>query len=113
MEDLSVEKILRAVECVSEGHVVTYGSIAHLVGSHARVVGRVMAQWGSGVPWWRVVNAGGLLPEHLMPKAVLLWAQENTPLTENGHVDVPAAHMSLHALSCVWEEACKDLPLDR
>lgn len=64
MDDLRVERILRAVECVPAGCVTTYGTIGRLVGESPRVVGNVMARWGSNVPWWRVVNARGEIPGH-------------------------------------------------
>ena len=110
MDDLMVEKILRAAECIPPGRVATYGSIARLVGTHARLVGRVMAQWGSAVPWWRVVNAGGLLPPRLLPRARELWESEGTSRTDSGIVDVPSAHVSAHALRVAWEKACRELP---
>ncbi len=41
---------------------VTYGDVAGLAGGSALSVGNVMSRFGSGVPWWRVIRAGGLLP---------------------------------------------------
>ena len=39
---------------------MTYGDVAAALGSRsARAVGSVMAHYGSEVPWWRVVRAGG------------------------------------------------------
>lgn len=64
MDDLRVERILRAVECVPPGRAATYGLIGRVVGESPRVVGHVMARWGSTVPWWRIVNAQGLIPGH-------------------------------------------------
>ncbi|WP_129360651.1 MGMT family protein [Rothia uropygioeca] len=64
MDDLRVERILRAVECVPTGRVATYGLIGRIVGESPRVVGNVLARWGSSVPWWRVVNAQGVIPGH-------------------------------------------------
>ena len=63
--ELTIERVLCAVECVPAGRVVSYGDIAELVGTSARRVGAVMASAGPGVPWWRVVNAAGRLPAHL------------------------------------------------
>ncbi|WP_129662126.1 MGMT family protein [Rothia uropygialis] len=64
MDDLRVERILRAVECVPAGRVATYGLLGRIVGESPRVVGNVLARWGSSVPWWRVVNAQGIIPGH-------------------------------------------------
>ena len=42
---------------------MSYGDVAAAIGSRAaRGVGQVMAYYGSDVPWWRVVRAGGHPP---------------------------------------------------
>jgi alkylated DNA nucleotide flippase Atl1 len=61
-----VEAVLSLVERIPPGRVMSYGSVAEWVreltgrGS-ARVVGNVMARYGSAVPWHRVVAANGRL----------------------------------------------------
>nr|WP_239579089.1 MGMT family protein [Microlunatus panaciterrae] len=51
---------MAAVERIPAGRVASYGDIAEYVGSGGpRQVGRVMALYGSSVPWWRVVRADG------------------------------------------------------
>lgn len=77
--DLTIERVLCAVECVPAGRVVSYGDIAELVGTSARRVGAIMSSAGSAVPWWRVTNATGQLPEHLVTAAARHWDQEGTP----------------------------------
>jgi len=37
---------------------------------------------GPGVPWWRVVNAAGRLPDHLTAEASRYWAEEGTPAVD-------------------------------
>ena len=78
--ELLIERVLRAVECVPAGRVVSYGDIAELVGTSARRVGSIMGAEGSGIPWWRVTNASGRLPEHLTAEASLRWRREGTPV---------------------------------
>lgn len=78
--ELLIERVLRAVECVPAGRVVSYGDIAELVGTSARRVGSIMGTEGSRVPWWRVTNASGRLPEHLTAEASLRWRREGTPV---------------------------------
>ncbi len=56
------ERVLDLVARIPEGLVMTYGDIAGVVGGSALSVGNVMSRYGSGVPWWRVIRAGGLLP---------------------------------------------------
>ncbi len=54
------EEVLGLVEQIPAGQVLTYGDLAALVGRGGpRQVGSVMAAWGGGVPWWRVVRADG------------------------------------------------------
>lgn len=60
------EEVLDLVARIPPGRVLAYGDVAALLGQGgARAVGNVMARYGSGVPWWRVVRAdGGLPPGH-------------------------------------------------
>ncbi len=90
--------VVRAVECVPSGRVVSYGDVAELVGTSPRRVGTVLAQAGFEVPWWRVVNASGQLPAHLMDHARHHWRIEGTPMTERG-VDMAAARTALEDLA--------------
>ena len=80
MDDLVVERVLRAVELVPPGTVVAYGDLAELVGIGPRQVGSIMATWGSGVAWWRVTNAAGSLPPELLARAREHWAAEGIAL---------------------------------
>jgi alkylated DNA nucleotide flippase Atl1 len=57
------ERVLDLVTTIPPGRVLTYGDVAERLGSRApRAVGTALARFGGGVPWWRVVRAGGLLP---------------------------------------------------
>lgn len=61
------EAVLRMVEAIPPGRVMTYGAIADALADQsgrnsARRVGTIMAKHGGGVPWHRVVGAGGRLP---------------------------------------------------
>jgi len=58
-----VESVLALVERIPAGRVMSYGAIAEYVGRGGpRQVGSVMARYGGGVPWHRVVTGGGRLP---------------------------------------------------
>ena len=74
--EVTIELVLRAVEQVPPGSVVSYGEIAELVGTSARRVGSIMFVHGGEVSWWRVTNRDGGLPEHLLPLARKQWARE-------------------------------------
>lgn len=76
-----VEQVLRIVEQIPTGRASTYGAIADAVGRGGpRQVGRVMATYGGGVPWWRVVRADGSLPEAHQREALPHYRSENTPV---------------------------------
>ena len=73
------ERVLDLVATIPPGRVLTYGDVAERLGSRApRAVGTTLSRFGGGVPWWRVVRAGGLLPpghevaatEHLRAEGV-------------------------------------------
>lgn len=84
MDEVIAERVLRAVELVPPGRVVSYGDLAGLVGGTPRQVGAVMRLRGEAVPWWRVVNAAGDLPEHLRDEVRPLWAEEGIRWKANG-----------------------------
>ncbi|HWH01856.1 MAG TPA: MGMT family protein [Pilimelia sp.] len=76
-----VEAVLTLVERIPPGRVVTYGAIAdHLAEASgrasARLVGTIMARYGGGVPWHRVVNSAGRLPPGHEQRARALLAAE-------------------------------------
>ena len=114
--ELAVERVLCAVECVPAGRVVSYGDIAELVGTSARRVGAIMASAGPGVPWWRVVNAAGRLPGHLVAEASRHWAEEGTPavdgrcVTQLARADLPRLAADHEARLAEWASPAQDLP---
>jgi alkylated DNA nucleotide flippase Atl1 len=75
------ERVLDVVERIPPGRVMTYGDVAEYLGEGGpRQVGRVMALWGGGVPWWRVMRADGTpLPGHER-RALHHYREEGTPL---------------------------------
>jgi alkylated DNA nucleotide flippase Atl1 len=75
------EDVLDVVEQIPPGAVLTYGDVAELVGGRgARFVGNVMSRYGSDVPWWRVVRAGGWPPRGLEQRAREHYRAEGTPM---------------------------------
>lgn len=78
------DAVLEVVADIPPGRVMTYGDIAAVLGSRgARIVGQVMARFGSSVPWWRVVRAGGLPPSCHEGRALGHYRDEGTPLIEH------------------------------
>ena len=74
-------RVLDVVEAIPPGQVMSYGDIAEYLGEGGpRKVGRVMALWGGGVPWWRVVHADGSLLAGHERAALARYQDEGTPL---------------------------------
>lgn len=75
------EAVLAVVADIPPGCALSYGQVAAILGSKsARGVGRVMAQSGHAVPWWRVVRSGGHPPSGHEERALEHYEAENTPL---------------------------------
>lgn len=78
-------RVLAVVESIPPGRVMTYGDVAAALGSRAaRMVGQVMAYYGAGVPWWRVVRASGHPPSDHEHLALEHYRAEGTPLVVGG-----------------------------
>jgi len=76
-----VERVLQVVESIPPGRVMSYGDIAEYVGEGGpRQVGRVMALYGGGVPWWRVIRSDGSPPRGHEHQCLRRWREEGTPL---------------------------------
>ncbi len=87
-------RVLDIAESIPRGQVMSYGDVAEYVGEGGpRQVGRVMALWGGGVPWWRVVRANGqLLPGHER-EALRHYRSERTPLRQGADGALPRLDM--------------------
>jgi methylated-DNA-protein-cysteine methyltransferase related protein len=82
------EEVLSLVERIPPGRVMSYGAIAEWLGAGGpRQVGTVMARYGGGVPWHRVVTANGRTPPGHEVEALQRLRAEGTPLRGN-HVDM-------------------------
>lgn len=76
-----VSRVLAVVAEIPEGRAMTYGDVAAAVGSRAaRAVGQVMAYYGSGMPWWRVIRASGHPAVDHESRALEYYRAESTPL---------------------------------
>ncbi len=87
------EGVLDLVERIPRGRVLTYGDIAEYVGAGGpRGAGQVMARWGGGVAWWRVVRADGSPARGHEEEALGRLVAEGTPLCAGGQrVDMARA----------------------
>ncbi len=109
--DTLAERVLQAVEQVPTGSVVSYGDIAEIVGTTPRIVGSVMSQYGSGVPWWRVTNRDGQLPAHLLEEARRHWADEGIAAGESG-CRIRNHRADLDEVAARYEDAIAALGVD-
>jgi alkylated DNA nucleotide flippase Atl1 len=76
-------RVLDVVDSIKPGTVMSYGDVAEFLGSGGpRQVGRVLALWGGGVAWWRVVRADGILLRGHERAALARYEAENTPLRQ-------------------------------
>jgi alkylated DNA nucleotide flippase Atl1 len=74
-------RVLDVVDAIPAGTVMSYGDVAEFLGDGGpRQVGRVMALWGGGVAWWRVVHADGSLLAGHERAALARYEEEHTPL---------------------------------
>lgn len=70
-------EVVRVLESLRPGEVVSYGEVAEQAGfpGAARAVGNLL-RTSEGLPWWRVVTAGGrLVPGHEVKQTRLLRAE--------------------------------------
>ncbi len=94
-----VDHVLEVVRAIPPGRVMTYGDVAATLGSRgARAVGQIMARYGSDVPWWRVIRAGGYPPRGHESRARSFYLAEGTPLrgtADSYRVDLAVARYRL------------------
>jgi alkylated DNA nucleotide flippase Atl1 len=97
MPDDFASRVLDVVEAIPPGRVMSYGDIADYLGRGGpRQVGRVMALWGGGVAWWRVIHADGSLLAGHERDALRNYSGEGTPMRlaadgRSGRVDMRRA----------------------
>jgi len=74
-------RVLDVVDAIPPGQVMSYGDIAEYLGSGGpRQVGRVLATYGGGVAWWRVLHADGTPAPGHESAALAYYLAEGTPL---------------------------------
>ena len=89
---MSWDPVYRLVKTIPRGHVTTYGLLARVlkIRGGARTVGHAMATTpaGRGIPWHRVVAAGGrlIIREPYGAKQRKLLETEGVPI-HNGRID--------------------------
>lgn len=93
------EAVLDLVDQIPPGRVMTYGDVAAWLGAGGpRAVGTVMARYGGGVPWHRVLRAGGWPPQGHEVEALRRYRAEGTPM-RGQRVDLTQARWSPSAVA--------------
>lgn len=79
-----VARVLDLVERIPAGRVMSYGDVGLAIGVDApRAIGRVMALYGHGSAWWRVIRADGRPPQGHERLALPHYRAEQTPLVDH------------------------------
>jgi alkylated DNA nucleotide flippase Atl1 len=79
-------RVLDVVDAIPPGMVMSYGDVAEYLGEGGpRQVGRVMALWGGGVAWWRVIRADGSPLAGHERTALARYREEGTPVRRDAH----------------------------
>lgn len=85
------QRVLRCVELIPAGKVMSYSDVAEYVGTRSvRGVGRILAADGGTVPWHRVLRADGSCAEHLRAEQLALLGGEGVPIRRE-RVDMKSA----------------------
>lgn len=81
------ESVWAVVRSLRPGDVATYGEVAAEAGfpGAARAVGNLLRR-STGLPWWRVVSAGGRLAPGAESEHAARLQAEGVPFTEAGRV---------------------------
>lgn len=90
------QRILGVLMSLAEGEVTTYGDVADVAGypKQARLVGRILATTDWDVPWWRVVNAAGVLRASDPRQQAELLASEDVIVRSGRVIDAPIGRFS-------------------
>lgn len=111
MDEVLVERVLRAVEQIPAGRVASYGDVAELVGIGPRHVGNVLRLYGANVAWWRVTSSYGDFAGGLLDRARPHWADEGILVKPTGlGCRIADYRADLAALHTAYLRAVADLP---
>ncbi len=103
-EELDIyEPVYLLVRAVPIGKVVTYGQVAGMtegVSLTARQVGTAMRFAPPGVPWQRVVGAGGTLP--IAKRSPEMKSRQREMLEREGVIFLPGVAERVDMRQCQW-----------
>lgn len=90
------QRIIEVLLALQPGEVTTYGDVAEVAGypKQARLVGRIVATTAVEVPWWRVVNASGVLRANDVGEQAALLRGEDVRVVEGRVRAAPTGRFS-------------------
>ncbi|MET4061489.1 alkylated DNA nucleotide flippase Atl1 [Arthrobacter sp. UYP6] len=81
MRDDYVDAVRSVIGLIPAGRVLSYGDVAEILTCGGpRQVGAVLSRHGFGLPWWRVIRAGGEPPRGHGRRAWAQYLAEGTPV---------------------------------
>ena len=107
----SYASVYAFVRTVPPGKVVTYGQVAGMlegVSLTARQVGAAMRTVPPGVPWQRVVGAGGLLP--IAKRSLEMKSRQRELLEQEGVVFLPGGSERVDMRRSQWMPPLEEQP---
>lgn len=88
MDEQTLEQVRSIVASIPPGRVLGYGDVAELAGLRsARLVGRILAEDGADLPWYRVLRSDGTVAEPVRHRQLELLRTEGV-LADNGRIDM-------------------------
>jgi methylated-DNA-protein-cysteine methyltransferase-like protein len=89
-------RIIDVLRSLGEGEVTTYGDVADVAGypKQSRLVGRLLGTTDADVPWWRVVNAAGVIRASSPELQAQLLAEEDVVVRDGKIVRAPIGRFS-------------------
>lgn len=83
MDEQTHERVRELIAAIPEGRVATYGDIAGAAGlTTPRLVGRILREDGSDLPWHRVLGANGKPAAELASEQLALLRAEGVETGE-------------------------------
>jgi methylated-DNA-protein-cysteine methyltransferase-like protein len=88
VDEETLEQVRAIVASIPPGRVLAYGDVAELAGLRsARLVGRILAEDGADLPWYRVLRSNGTVADHLRSRQLELLRAEGV-LADGARVDM-------------------------
>ena len=88
------ERVIDFIATIPPGKVMSYGDVGRAVGTGPRIIGNVLARYGSDSPWWRVIRADGRAPAGKEDRTLQHWQAEGTPQVQGAANGTPKADMA-------------------